>query len=310
MSATSRRYRAEINLVGVNDAHVLALGRVPANSRVLDLGAADGSMAAALRDMGCRAWGVELDPEAAELAAPYCEDLAVADLNDLDLAQRFAGQQFDIVLMLDVLEHLTDPAAVLRGVGAVLAPGGWGVISLPNIAHVSTRLALLEGRFTYTDTGLLDRTHLRFFDRAGVDRLLADSGWAMFDLERVTRRLGTTEIRLDHPNPDLVAQIEADEEGLTYQFVISGAPLGSPVLNHTPTLPAMVAQSTLLGAISYIENLEGQLRTDHIPALYSELERLRLGSLDRRRQLQQLLQALQENNQRLELVADGKPAGR
>lgn len=296
------RYTADINLEGVNDAHVLALGRVPANSRVLDLGANDGSMAAFMQRMGCRVWAVEIDPEAAASAAPFCEDVAVADLNGLDIAGRFADLAFDVVVMLDVLEHLSDPAATLSKVRDVLAPGGWAVISLPNVAHVSTRLALLDGHFTYTDTGLLDRTHLRFFDRAGVDDLLAQAGWGIVDLERVTRRLGTTEIRLDDADPDLVRRIEADPEGLTYQFVITAAPLGSPVLDAAPPLPAMVAQNTLLMAIRHIEDLGEEvrgLRQAHIPELLGELEKMRGKSLDRRRQLQQLLAALQENNQRL-----------
>jgi 2-polyprenyl-3-methyl-5-hydroxy-6-metoxy-1,4-benzoquinol methylase len=144
------------------------VGRVPANSSVLNLGVADGSVASVLRAMGCHVWGVEIDPVAAACAKRICEDVAVEDLNQLDFASRFEGRRFDVVLMLDVLEHLPDPAAVLRHVGSVLAEGGWAVISLPNVAHVSVRLSLLEGRFSYNDMGLLDRTHLGFFDRAGV----------------------------------------------------------------------------------------------------------------------------------------------
>ncbi len=182
MSPAASRYTADLNLRGVNDAHILAIGRVPANSRVLDLGVADGSVATLLKDMGCRVWGVELDPVAAEAARVVCEEVVVSDLNTLDLAQRFQGQQFDVVLMLDVLEHLSDPVAVLGRLKPVLAEGGWGVISLPNVAHLSLRLSLLQGNFTYTDVGLLDRTHLRFFDRAGVDDLLEQAGWGMFDI--------------------------------------------------------------------------------------------------------------------------------
>lgn len=304
--STTGRYTANINLVGVNDAHVLALGRVPANSRVLDLGANDGSMASLLKDMGCRVWGVEIDPEAAAAAAPYCEDVAVADLSDLHLAERFGDQQFDVVLMLDVLEHLSEPVSVLRGVGDVLAPGGWGVISLPNVAHVSTRLALLDGHFTYTDTGLLDRTHLRFFDRAGVDELLEGAGWGTFDLQRVTRRLGTTEISLPDADPDLVRRIEAEPEGLTYQFVVSGAPLGSPVLDTTPVLPSMVAQNTLLMALNHIDNLTAR----DIPDLHGQLEQMRHRSRQRGQQLRELLGALASNHERLShaLAQQGVPA--
>ena len=60
MTPPASRYTADIHFRGVNDAHVLALGRVPANCRVLDLGLADGSVAAVLKDLGCQVWGVEM----------------------------------------------------------------------------------------------------------------------------------------------------------------------------------------------------------------------------------------------------------
>jgi len=277
MSSEASRYTAEINFRHINNSQVLAIGRVPAKSRVLDLGAADGSVAAALQRLGCRIWAVELDPVAAEAAKRFCQDVAVEDLNQLDLAERFGGQRFDVVLMLDILEHLTEPAAVLRRVTSILADGGWGIISLPNIAHLSVRLSLLEGKFTYTDLGLLDRTHLRFFNRAGVDELLQEAGWGMFELVRSTREFGTTEINVEGADPELVHRLESDIEARTYQFVIGAAPLGSKALKHPPVIPGALAQTVSL-------ELEEELRSLHqtvIPELEAQSGSLRseLGSL-------------------------------
>ena len=297
------KYTADIDLGAPNDSHVLAVGQVPANSRVLDLGIADGSVARVLGRMGCTVSGVEIDPFAADLARSVSKgDVIVGDLNTFEFTEEFRGKHFDVVLMLDVLEHLVDPAAVLGRLTPVVAEGGWGVVSLPNIAHVSARLALLEGHFTYTETGLLDRTHLRFFDRDGIDDLLADAGWGLFDLVRVTRRLGTTEIPAGRPDPDLVARLESDPEGLTYQFLLSVAPLGSPVLEDPPLLPAHVAQRTLLEAVRRIEELDEevrQLRAVHVPDLDAQLSAIHGGSLTRRSHLKHLLAAMQENSQRL-----------
>jgi SAM-dependent methyltransferase len=259
---------------------------------------ADGSVAALLKDMGCRVWGVELDPLAAEAASAVCEEVVVSDLNTLDLAQQFQDQQFDVVLMLDVLEHLSDPVAALERLKPVLAEGGWGVISLPNVAHLSLRLSLLQGNFTYTDVGLLDRTHLRFFDRAGVDDLLEQAGWGMFDIERVTRRLGTTEIQIDDVDPELVRQLESETEALTYQFVISGAPLGSAVLDSPPVLPAAVAQGALLETLTRIAELDEevrQLRRALPTDLLEQLTAIRAGGIERRGHLKYLLDALQSD---------------
>ena len=296
MSPAASRYTAEPNLRYANDSHVMAIGRVPANSRVLDLGVADGSVAAILKGMGCEVWGVELEKEAAEAARAVCDEVVVADLNTFEFAEQLEGQRFDVVLMLDILEHLSDPAAVLGRVKAVVADGGWGIISLPNVAHASVRLALLKGRFRYTEMGLLDRTHLRFFDRAGVDGLLEQAGWGMFDMVRVTRRLGTTEIPVDDVDPVLAADLESDIEGTTYQFVVGAAPLGSPVLEHPPVLPAAVAQGVLL---EQEEELR-QLRLAYIPDLTEQLTTIRAGALERRAQLQGLLDALDENRQRFD----------
>jgi len=281
MSSESYRYTANIDLAMVNDPHVLAIGRVPANSRVLDLGVADGSVASVLTRMGCRVWGVDIDPDAAEAAREICEEVIVADLNAVDLSACLPGRRFDVVLMLDVLEHLSDPAAVVGRLSPLLEDGGWAIISLPNVAHASVRLALLDGRFTYTDVGLLDRTHLRFFDHAGVANLLREAGWEMFDIARVTYRAGATEIPIGDADPELVRRLESDIEALTYQFVLSAAPIGSPVLQDGPVLPAAVAHRALLEALAQKESLreDGKARESELDAacraLAAELETLR-----------------------------------
>jgi 2-polyprenyl-3-methyl-5-hydroxy-6-metoxy-1,4-benzoquinol methylase len=281
MSPEPYRYAAKIDLAMANDPHVLAIGRVPANSRVLDLGVADGSVASVLTTMGCRVWGIDIDPDAAEVAREVCEEVIVADLSAVDLVECFNRQRFDVVLMLDVLEHLTDPAGLLRRLAPVLEDGGWAVISVPNVAHASVRLALLDGRFTYTDVGLLDRTHLRFFDRDGVANLLRDAGWEMFDMARVTYRAGSTEIPIGDADPELVQRLESDIEGLTYQFVVSVAPIGSPVIKHPPVLPAAVAHSALLKTLAETASMmegartrESELNATH-HALAADLEVLR-----------------------------------
>jgi 2-polyprenyl-3-methyl-5-hydroxy-6-metoxy-1,4-benzoquinol methylase len=290
-------YRAEIDLRHVNDPHTLALGRVPARSNVLDIGVADGSVAAALSSMGCQVWGVEIDADAARDAEHFCQEVVVGNVEELDLAARFGDRRFDVVLMLDVLEHLTDPAKVLAGVTSVLADGGWAVISLPNVAHISVRLALLEGRFTYTDLGLLDRTHLRFFDRSGIDDLLRDAGWATFELLRVTRAFGNTEIEVPDADADLVRQLQSDPEALTYQFVMCAAPIGSKALEQPPYLPAAVAQAALL-------ELAGT-SPDFVKQLSLQLGDMRSACLDRRRALKDLLAALAEDTDRIRVGLRG-----
>jgi 2-polyprenyl-3-methyl-5-hydroxy-6-metoxy-1,4-benzoquinol methylase len=292
------RYTADLDLANPNDPHVLAVGRVPARSDVLDLGAADGSMGFALRKMDCKVWGVELDEDSARQAREHCEEMVVGDLNTLDLSDAFGGRRFDVVLMLDVLEHLVDPVAVLRRAASVLKPTGWAVISLPNVTHISVRLALLGGRFTYTDTGLLDRTHLRFFDSDGVTELLDQAGWESFERVRVTRRLGTTEIDVD-ADPQVIEALERDPNALTYQFLLMAAPKGSRAITEPPFLPAAVAQRIMLEMNPHGERT---ITTPLVTDVWNQLQRIRDESVARRGHLKNLVTTLSENSDRIAIT--------
>lgn len=86
-------------------------------------------------------------------------------------------ETYDLILCLDVLEHLTDPAGILRSLSRHLSALGQVIVSLPNVAHLSVSLPLLLRRqFDYKDAGILDRTHMRFFTERSVLGLLNESG--------------------------------------------------------------------------------------------------------------------------------------
>lgn len=141
--------------------------------RLLDVGAADGLLSRHLTARGWKVTGIEADRAAAAAGAAHCEQMLVADLNRGVPA---LDGLFDTIVCGDVLEHLADPAPVLRTLVSALAPGGDVVVSVPNVAHLWVRLSLLGGRFEYADRGILDRTHLRFFTKRTLDDLLAAVG--------------------------------------------------------------------------------------------------------------------------------------
>lgn len=90
--------------------------------------------------------------------------------------QELAGQEFALILLLDVLEHTPDPFDYFQQVVKLLTPGGKILLSVPNVAHWSVRLPLLFGQFNYTERGILDKTHLQFFTRKRFTSLLSSTG--------------------------------------------------------------------------------------------------------------------------------------
>lgn len=144
---------------------------------VFEGGVSTGYLARRLVEAGRRVDGVEIDPDAARLAATVCERVLVADLQTLDLDK--LRPQYDAFLFGDTLEHLPDPGDLLVRLHPRLRPQGRIVVSIPNVANWSVRLALLTGRWEYKERGLLDRTHLRFFTKRTAVKLLEDAGYCV-----------------------------------------------------------------------------------------------------------------------------------
>jgi len=300
------RYTADIDLRNVNDSHAFAVASVPARSTVLDVGAADGSVARVLSQMGCQVWGIELDPGSAEEAQKWCEHVVVGDVEELDLKAAL-DHTFDVILFLDILEHLRDPLSVLRNSLDLLDDRGYVVISLPNVAHAAMRAQLLTGRFAYTDTGLLDRTHLRFFDPVSVREFLFDAGLVILDESEVTFPLGGTEIPVvsEDLSEELLAQLDKEPGADTYQFLFIAAPAGSATAEDPPFLPARVLQRALRDSLSQMEQMEQMeqmgrqgdtvMRSD----VLTELTALRAQSDQRRGVLRELLECSRRNTDRL-----------
>ena len=216
------RYEVELDLTNANTSHTLMLDLIGGNKRVLDVGCASGYLAEALNGRGCVVSGVEADPALAELARPHLEKVVVADVEACDLVDAFGPGTFDVIVFGDVLEHLRDPLPVLRQARPLLAEGGTVVASVPNIAHASIRLALLQGRFEYQPTGLLDNTHLRFFTLATLEQLFRDAGLVAVEVRRTTTGPFDTTHAIDERDfsPEIVDLVMADPEALTYQFVL------------------------------------------------------------------------------------------
>ena len=148
-----------------------------APERVLDVGCGQAGLAAEIRRLGHVVWGIEASPIAVAKAAARIDRCIHTDLLDGKAVEALlGGERFDAIVFSGVLEHLYDPLATLRFYLRFLRPDGRLLVSVPNALNWQTRLAFLLGRFEYQDTGVMDRTHVRFFTFRSAKRLLTAAG--------------------------------------------------------------------------------------------------------------------------------------
>lgn len=271
-----------------NTSHGLVAAAVPSGSRVLDVGCATGWLGEALAEERCVVHGIELDPEAAEIARGRLASVVVGDAQTFAYAEHFGADAFDVVVLADVLEHCTAPEQVLEGVLSVLSPGGRVIVSVPNVAHGSVRLALLQGRWRYTPLGLLDQTHLRFLTWVTLQELLTRAGLLVEAAWGTTADPLATEVDVDAAElPEGVADwVRAQPLATAYQFVLVARPAShgevgvvEPVLAGRPDVPP--TSPTLASAreevdrlLSTIDDRDAELRAARAAATYHEVASL------------------------------------
>jgi SAM-dependent methyltransferase len=156
------------------------LARIPLQTRrALDVGCGDGSLGHALKQRShCTVVGLTHSNEEAVRARCVLDDVVVADLEATELD---GLERFDAIVCSHVLEHLRDPVATLARLRDKLSPGGRLVVALPNTLHWRQRVQFALGRFRYTRGGLMDDTHLRFFDWDTAQELLRAAGYRIVE---------------------------------------------------------------------------------------------------------------------------------
>jgi len=196
---------------------------VAPGTEVLDVGLGSGALGRRLAlERACQVDGVTLSEEEAVSAAPHYRRIEVADLNTVSLTSLFGGQRYGAIVCADVLEHITRPTQVLDACRALLADDGVLLLSIPNVAYIGLIGELLSGEFRYRIEGLLDRTHVRFFTRRSLLRMLRDNCWDVDLVRPITLDLPESEFNVGFDNlpPAVQRYLLAMPDGLTYQFVV------------------------------------------------------------------------------------------
>lgn len=221
------------------------LAQEPRPLRILDVGCAAGYLGKVLRERGHYVAGIEADTAAARRASAYYDVFHLADLETFAFPYR---QEFDYILFADILEHLRDPAAVLRKAIPVLRDSGKLIVSVPNIANWVIRLSLLLGNFDSADRGILDKTHLHFFTLRTLQNLMAEVRCQVLDVTPTT-----VPIQLVFPftEASAFAPFHALHYGLTcswkalfaYQFVVTASPCSRRGVSARHLTPAEMVKA-------------------------------------------------------------------
>jgi 2-polyprenyl-3-methyl-5-hydroxy-6-metoxy-1,4-benzoquinol methylase len=194
-----------------HSTHAKIIELVGSGKRVLDVGCGAGYLSKELKKNGCYVVGIEIDKEAAEIAKNILDAVIVADVEEIrDIPYREGF--FDVIVFADVLEHLKRPDKVLLKFKSYLSKDGYAVASIPNIANWHYRLSLLFGRFDYEESGILDKTHLRFFTLKTAKGLFESTGYKIVHVDYTGL---ASKNRLFRLFPTIFA----------YQFIIVAKPL-------------------------------------------------------------------------------------
>jgi O-antigen biosynthesis protein len=230
-NTSSKRYEPPfIDLTNKNCSHTLIIDLAGQNKKILEIGTSTGFVTKILQERQNEIVGIEIDPDAAHIAEKYCSRMIIGDIEKCDLDNFFTGPSFDVIILGDVLEHLIYPKALLRNVKKILKEDGYLIVSLPNFCHGDVILTILQGDFHYTDMGLLDKTHLRFFGLKNIYSLFSEAGYQISNLTSTYREIGETElpVRMDKIPDQLRWFIRLLPETRTYQYIFTAFPSDNP----------------------------------------------------------------------------------
>ena len=235
-------YTANALINDPNHSWSKILSMIPAGSTVLDVGCSSGNLGRELMaQKQCIVDGIELDPGDATIAAKSLRHVWVFNIEDAEAVKQL-NKKYDVIIFADVLEHLVDPASTLKRVKGLLKPNGSIVFSIPNMAHVSIRLALLRGEFRHTETGIVDKTHLHFYDLDEVKRVFHEAGMHFSRLDQSPYPYPASLIRTLLSKVGLTATpktlaILAEPSATAFQFV-GAASFGPPAKD--PVIPPAI----------------------------------------------------------------------
>lgn len=259
-----------------------AFDLVEKGSTVLDVGCSTGNFGAALIEhKGCVVDGIE--PDAGDYKEAASRLRVVANgFADKALLSIFKDQKYDHIVFLDVIEHLYDPVATLELAKKHLNENGTIVFSMPNMAHASVRLMLLRGDFDYGETGLLDKTHLHFYNLLEIERVFAEAGFSIsiLDNTEASYPIGLIADQLNELGIKNTPKLEAllnEDSARVFQYV------GAATVSKVRKIPRKQFSPDAQGTISlwYQKHLDERDRNLKNLSLRIDQQKLQITQLQR-----------------------------
>jgi 2-polyprenyl-3-methyl-5-hydroxy-6-metoxy-1,4-benzoquinol methylase len=216
------KYKVNLSFSQQNDVRVMAANSIENNSKVLDVGCACGDFGALIAEhKNSTVYGMEYNEisleEARKKAVFKC--LHQIDLNKFETSQYGEYLEFfDYITLLDVLEHTTNPDESLLRLKPYIKKDGLFIVSLPNISFGGIKLNLLQDEFNYTDMGILDRTHLRFFTWKSIATFFAELG---FEITSCQVKISDLESDLKGVPVCVEKFVKDNPHSYVYQYVVT-----------------------------------------------------------------------------------------
>lgn len=218
-------YKHDIDIENDNESRSIMYSLIPHNSTVLDVGCACGDLGVILKqNKKCNVYGLEYSIESIEIAKKTnaYNNIKQCNLDFLDTNDyKEYLNLFDCIVLGDIIEHLKNPMETIEKLKKFLKNDGYFIISTPNISHASIKISLLLNKFDYTDYGILDKTHLRFFT---LDSLLSMFKSLNFDIKNFNYTVASingSQGKINYQNIPISAlkYILKNEESHCFQYI-------------------------------------------------------------------------------------------
>ncbi|CAB4196510.1 metW, methionine biosynthesis protein MetW [uncultured Caudovirales phage] len=221
------KYDFELNM-NTDNSNSVILRNIKPSTRVLDIGCAYGRMTKYLKEqLQCTTFIAEIDASAGKVASRWADMFFIGEDGDIENPDFFTNlkacgcDNIDYIIFADVLEHVRFSNSILEQSKKILSKDGSVWISIPNIGHNSVLIDLWNNKFNYTDTGLLDNTHIKFFTEDSIKRIVDNCGFKIVSSYNLINAVDCTEFNNSYFDvPPMVAYLMKNRTNAeVYQFV-------------------------------------------------------------------------------------------